>query len=123
MNKYFNRNDNKWYPVGIVTDAQAVTAADGRAEVQSVMRIHNRVLYDLIRGGEARGCSVVDYPRRKYCDAPGSCKYEGSVYLFNTIALLGEPHSPGTYVRPVTAADIGTIIVLPPPSPPSTATP
>jgi len=98
------------YPVGHIIDCQAVTAKDGLAEVQCIMMIHNRTAYDLIESGQVRGCSVVDMPRKKVCNAKGACRFEGSTYVMNTLALEGTPNSPGTWVRTITAEDIGTII-------------
>ena len=72
--------------------------------------INNPTVYNLISAGRVKGCSVVDMPRKKVCDDQNSCKFEGSAYIMNTIALEGTPNSSGTWAAPVTANDIGTII-------------
>ena len=100
---------NDPYPVGHVLDAQAVTGKDGLAEVQAIMMISNPTMYNLISAGRIKGCSVVDMARKKVCEAD-SCKFEGSAYVMNTIALEGTPNCAGTWAAPVTESDIGTIV-------------
>ena len=100
---------NDPYPVGYVLDAQGIVAKDGLAEVQAMMMIQNPTVYNLISAGRVNGCSVVDMIRKKVCN-DDTCRFEGSAYIMNTIALEGKPNSAGTWAAPVTASDIGTII-------------
>ena len=78
-------------------------------EVQALMMIQNKTAYHLIESGQVLGNSVVDSPRCKTCNED-SCSYEGSMYIMNTLALEGNPNSPGTWVKPISAEDIGTIV-------------
>ena len=66
-------------------------------------------MYNLISAGKINGCSVVDMARKKVCE-DDSCRFEGSVYVMNTIALEGVPNCFNTWAAPVTKSDIGTII-------------
>ena len=98
--------------VGHVLDCQAVTAPDGLTECQATLWIENKTANDLISKGVIRHCSVVDMPRKLVCDK-GQCSYEGSAFLFNTLALEGVANCPDTWIAPITEIDQGTIIQAP----------
>ena len=96
------------YPIGHVLDAQSVEN-NGIMSVEAIMMINNVTVYNLISAGNINGCSVVDLARKKVCDDT-SCRFEGSAYIMNTIALEGTPNCANTWAAPVTGSDIGTII-------------
>ena len=99
------------YPPGFIVDAQAVENKVGDStlmQVEFIAVITNKKVYDMIKAGQIKGCSVVDYTRDLKCEE--ECHYEGSAYLSNTLILDEVPNSNGTWVAAVTHADIGTII-------------
>lgn len=110
------------YPPGFIIDAQAVEneipgSGETRMQVEFLAIIENRTVYDMIKAGKIKGCSVVDFIRNVNCDGEKSvdgggpgCQYEGSAYLENTLILDEVPNSNSTWVAVVSDADIGTII-------------
>ena len=102
------------YPVGFIVDAQAVKRADGKWVGEFIASVYNRVLYALIRDHKVVGNSVEDYLRQDNCsDCSGgvcTCHPEGSAFLENAIILEETPDVDGTWIAPVTADDVGTII-------------
>ena len=117
------------YPPGQILDAQAVEneLPDGTTalQVEFIGVITNKKVYELIKTGRIKGCSVVDFVRTLECNGDRSpdnmlkgflgedvsgCNYEGSAFKFNTLILDAVPNSNSTWVAPVTESDIGTII-------------
>ena len=100
---------NDPYPIGHIIDAHSVEGKDGKVEIQAISSIHNPVVYNLVKEGKVKGNSVVDYYRKLTCETDG-CSYEGSTFMYNTLVLDEVPNSDGTWIAPITADDIGTII-------------
>ena len=76
------------YPLGFIVDAQAQeNEVDGEKlmQVEFLATIENEKVYDLIKSGQIKGCSVVDYSRGLKCEK--ECAYQGSAYLTNTLIL------------------------------------
>ena len=102
------------YPVGFIIDAQAVKRDDGKWLGEFLGSVFNKVLYALIRDHKVVGNSVEDVMRKEDCsDCSGNvctCHPEGSAFLENAVILEEVPNVDGTWIAPVTADDIGTII-------------
>ena len=99
------------YPPGTIVDAQAVeNNVDGKnvMQVEFLAIMHNEKVYEMIKQGLIKGCSVVDYSRGLNCT--DKCSYQGSAYLSNTLILDEVPNSNGTWVAAVDHNDVGTII-------------
>ena len=99
------------YPPGTIVDAQAVeNTVDGKQvmQVEFLAIMHNQKVYEMIKQGLIKGCSVVDYNRGLTCT--DKCSYQGSAYLSNTLMLDEVPNSNGTWVAAVDHNDVGTII-------------
>ena len=99
------------YPPGLIVDAQAVeNHIEGKnvMQVEFIAIIKNQKVYDMIKQGLFKGCSVVDYNRGLTCT--DKCSYQGSAYLSNTLILDEVPNSQSTWVAAVDEHDIGTII-------------
>ena len=111
----YGKEINEPYPPGFIVDAQSVeNEVDGKKLMQAefIAIIENNKVFDMIKQGLFKGCSVVDYSRNMRCN-PEACEYEGSAYLSNTLILDEVPNSNGTWVAAVTEEDHGTIILGP----------
>jgi len=112
--KKYGKEINDVYPVGFVIDCETVKNSDGKYEVQALMVITNDTVYDLIDQGKVKGNSVVDYYRDLKCEGDGdtgTCAFEGSSFMINTLVLDEVPNSESTWVAPIDEDDLGTIIV------------
>lgn len=114
------------YPPAFIIDAAAeenVTEPDGKKhlQVEFIGACTNKLVYDMIKAGKFKGCSVVDYYRKEVCDdcqgtdGTCNCTIEGSHFLMNTFILEEVPNSNGTWVEVLTEKDVGTVIERPSP--------
>ena len=97
------------YPVGIVLDAAAVKADDGKWEIQAYMHVINPTVRRLIDEHKIIGNSVEGLARDVECDSI-TCKEKGTVYTANTLILETVPNGDGTWIAPVDESDIGTLL-------------
>ena len=97
----------KPYPPAFIIDAaveENVIEPNGRKvnQVEFIGACTNRLVYDMIKTGKFKGCSVVDYFRKEVCDdcngtdGKCDCSIEGSHFLANTFILEEVPNSDGT---------------------------
>ena len=105
------------YPSGMVIDVQGVKASDGKYEVQAIMQIKNRAVYDLIKENKIVGNSTLDYYRTKECGTrnaesgpDAACALKGSTYVANSLMLEAVPNTDGTWISVLDETDIGTIL-------------
>ena len=114
----------KPYPPAFIIDAaveENVIEPNGRKvnQVEFIGACTNRLVYDMIKTGKFKGCSVVDYYRKEVCDdcngtdGKCDCSIEGSHFLANTFILEEVPNSDGTWVEVLSEKDVGTIIERP----------
>ena len=112
------------YPPAFIIDAMVeenITEPSGKKvnQVEFLAACTNPLVYQMIKAGKFKGCSVVDYYRKEVCedclgtDGTCNCTIEGSHFLMNTFILEEVPNSNGTWVEVLTEKDIGTIIERP----------
>lgn len=115
---------NETYPPAFIIDAAAEKNLiqpenEERMQVEFIGACQNRYVYNMIKEGKFKGCSVVDYYRKESCDSCDgkdgkcNCTIEGSHFLTNTLILEEVPNSNATWVDVVSESDIGTIIEKP----------
>lgn len=115
------------YPPAFIIDAGAEMNLiqpenEERMQTEFIAACTNRHVYEMIKEGKFKGCSVIDYYRKENCDCGhdqkhdgpcNSCTIEGSHFMTNTLILDEVPNSNATWVDIVTEDDIGTIIEMP----------
>ena len=108
------------YPPAFTIDAQAsknkVDGVEGEIYQSEYFGVcENKHVYDMIKAGKFKGCSVVDYYRRDNCshcnDDTGKCECitEGSKFLYHTLILDEVPNSNATWVAAVTKDNIADL--------------
>lgn len=126
-NKYGKEINEMGYPPAFIIDAGAemnLIQPENEEHMQTefIGACTNRHVYEMIKKGTFKGCSVVDYYRKENCDCGhdqkhdgpcNSCTIEGSHFMTNTLILDEVPNSNATWVDVVTKDDIGTIIEIP----------
>ena len=99
------------HTVGYVLDARAVpNTIDGKEIMQGefIGVITDPATYHLIEQGKTQGCSIEDAARDKICHTK-ECVYEDSMYINNTISILGgKPNTAHTYIEIMTEDDMKT---------------
>ncbi len=91
-------------PVGQVLDAEAEYNEEvGGIAVEGIATIWDQRVYDLIKEGRFKGCSVVQFYRSERCSVEDHhvCDYEGSWYPMVSLVLEHEPAFPKTFVKPL----------------------
>ena len=125
--KYGKEINDAGYPPAFIIDAGAEMNLiqpenEERMQTEFIAACTNRHVYEMIKAGKFKGCSVVDYYRKENCDCGhdqkhdgpcNSCTIEGSHFMTNTLILDEVPNSNATWVDIVTKDDLGTIIEMP----------
>lgn len=119
--KYDIEKINAIYPIGMIIDAELSrnkVGTEGKElyQVEFLAIVENKFVYDMIKQGTFKACSVMDFPREYSCDMCNSetgqctCNVSGSKFMYNTLVLEGIPNSNGTWVSVVDKKDIGSIL-------------
>ena len=97
------------YPIGKGIDGQHITEGkDSWGEI--LFYCENPHVYQMIKEGKFKGCSIDGVARSQSCDKNNKCETEGLVFFENTLILEGVPASDHTWVSVVDEDDIGSII-------------
>ena len=97
------------YPIGKGIDGQHITEGkDSWGEI--LFYCTNPHVYEMIKQGKFKGCSIDGVARSQSCDDNNKCNTEGLIFYENTLILEGVPASDHTWVSVVDDDDIGSIV-------------
>lgn len=119
--KYNIEKINDIYPLGMIIDAELSlnkVGTEGKElwQVEFLGVCENSHVYDMIKQGKFKACSVMDFPREYSCDECNSetgkctCNVSGSKFMYNTLILEAVPNSNSTWISVVDKKDIGSIL-------------
>lgn len=119
--KYNLEKINEIYPIGMILDAELSknkVGTEGKElwQIEFIAIVENEFVYDMIKTGTFKACSVMDFPREYSCDMCNSetgqctCNVSGSKFMYNTLVLEGVPNSDSTWISIVDKKDIGSIV-------------
>lgn len=119
--KYNVEKINEIYPLGMIIDAELSlnkVGTEGKElwQVEFLAVCENSHVYDMIKQGKFKACSVMDFPREYSCDTCNAetgkctCNVSGSKFMYNTLILEGVPNSNSTWISVVDKKDIGSIL-------------
>lgn len=119
--KYNVEKINEIYPLGMIIDAELSLNKVGTKgkelwQVEFLAVCENSHVYEMIKQGKFKACSVMDFPREYSCDTCNAetgkctCNVSGSKFMYNTLILEGVPNSNSTWISVVDKSDIGSIL-------------
>ena len=103
LKKYGNAISNP-YPPGFILDAQT-TEDDNGTVAEVIFACKNRHVYNMIKNGMFKGCSVDDTFRQLAC-TKGECIPEGNMFPSFTLVLEYTPQLDDTWVSTIDKDDI-----------------
>jgi len=119
--KYNIEKINEIYPIGMIIDAELSlnkVGTEGKElwQVEFLAVCENNHVYEMIKQGKFKACSVMDFPREYSCDTCNAdtgkctCNVSGSKFMYNTLILEAVPNSNSTWISIVDKSDIGSIL-------------